>query len=70
MPSDKRLVKAHLALLGANLFYGAGFSIAKTVMPRLIAPAGLILLRVSSVALLFWLTARIEAHLKSKDRQD
>jgi len=56
MPKDIRLLKAHLALLGANLFYGAGFSIAKTVMPRLIAPAGFILLRVSSVALLFWLT--------------
>lgn len=56
MSADSRFLKAHLALLGANLFYGAGFSIAKTVMPRLIAPAGFILLRVASVALLFWLT--------------
>ncbi len=56
MATDSRTLKAHLALLGANLFYGAGFSIAKTVMPNLIAPAGFILLRVASVTLLFWLT--------------
>src|SRR5687768_2695269 len=27
-------LKAHLALLGANLFYGAGFTVAKGIMPR------------------------------------
>lgn len=51
------MLKAHLALLGANLFYGAGFTIAKTVMPRLIHPFGFILIRVAIVTLLFWLTA-------------
>ena len=45
---------AHLALLGANLFYGAGFSVAKTIMPRLIEPNGFILIRVLSATLLFW----------------
>jgi drug/metabolite transporter (DMT)-like permease len=50
-------IKAHLALLGANLFYGAGFTVAKTVMPRLILPFGFILIRVAIVTLLFWLTA-------------
>ncbi|MBS1614933.1 MAG: DMT family transporter, partial [Bacteroidetes bacterium] len=49
-------LKAHLALLGANLFYGAGFTIAKTVMPRLILPFGFIMIRVGVTALLFWLT--------------
>jgi drug/metabolite transporter (DMT)-like permease len=57
MPSDRRVLTAHLALLGANLFYGAGFTIAKTVMPRLIQPFGFILIRVAIVTLLFWLTA-------------
>ena len=48
--------KAHAALLGANLFYGAGFTVAKTVMPRLIEPTGFILIRVSVVTILFWLS--------------
>jgi drug/metabolite transporter (DMT)-like permease len=49
-------VKAHLALLGANLFYGAGFTVAKQVMPRLIEPLGFIFIRVSVVLVLFWLS--------------
>lgn len=48
--------KAHLALLGANLFYGAGFSIAKSIMPSLIEPQGFILIRVSVTCILFWLS--------------
>ncbi len=48
--------KAHLALLGVNIFYGAGFTIAKMLMPRLIQPLGFILIRVSIVCLLFWLS--------------
>ena len=53
---DNAALKAHLALLGANLFYGAGFTVAKTVMPRLILPFGFILIRVAVVTALFWLT--------------
>lgn len=49
-------VKAHLALLGTNIFYGAGYSVAKYIMPRLIEPLGFIFMRVSVVALLFWLS--------------
>jgi drug/metabolite transporter (DMT)-like permease len=49
-------IKAHLALLGANLFYGAGFTVAKIVMPRLIEPKGFILIRVAIVTALFWLS--------------
>ncbi len=48
--------KAHLALLGANLFYGAGFTVAKSIMPRLIEPLGFIFIRVSVVTMLFWLS--------------
>ena len=48
--------KAHLALLGANLFYGAGFTVAKSIMPQLIEPLGFIFIRVSVVTLLFWLS--------------
>jgi drug/metabolite transporter (DMT)-like permease len=49
-------LKAHLALLGANLFYGASFTIAKQLMPRLGPPLGFIFVRVSVVMLLFWLS--------------
>lgn len=43
-------------MLGANLFYGAGFTVAKSVMPRLIEPLGFILIRVACVTFLFWLS--------------
>ena len=49
-------VTAHLALLGANIFYGAGFTVAKLVMPRLIQPIGFILIRAGVVTILFWLS--------------
>ena len=49
-------VTAHLALFGANLFYGAGFTVAKMVMPVFIMPRGFILIRVAVVTLLFWLS--------------
>ncbi|MBK7764169.1 MAG: DMT family transporter [Bacteroidetes bacterium] len=49
-------LSAHLALLGANLFYGAGFTVAKTVMPEFIKPRGFILIRVAIVTVLFWLS--------------
>ena len=52
---NKRL-SAHAALLGANLFYGGGYTVAKIVMPELIKPRGFILIRVSVVAFLFWLS--------------
>jgi drug/metabolite transporter (DMT)-like permease len=47
-------IKAHLALIGANLFYGAGFTVAKSVMPVLIQPTAFILIRVVSATILFW----------------
>ncbi|MBW7912641.1 MAG: DMT family transporter [Taibaiella sp.] len=46
--------KAHLALLGTNILYGAGYSIAKYIMPRLIEPLGFIFIRAGAAALLFW----------------
>ncbi len=62
---------AHLALLGANFFYGAGFTVAKTVMPRLIQPFGFILIRIGIVVLLFWLTTlggrRFHARIERRD---
>lgn len=64
-------LKAHLALLGANLFYGAGFTVAKHVMPRLIEPLGFIFIRVSVVMVLFWLSFAGGSGFRTKiDRKD
>jgi drug/metabolite transporter (DMT)-like permease len=38
------------------LFYGIGFSVAKTVMPALIQPRAFIILRVGITAILFWIS--------------
>jgi drug/metabolite transporter (DMT)-like permease len=46
--------RAHVAILLANLIYGANFSIAKIAMPKYIQPSGFILLRVIVALILFW----------------
>lgn len=62
--------RAHLALIAANLIYGANFSIAKIAMPEFIQPRGFILLRVVFAFLLFWIFSRIRVpnqHIERKD---
>jgi drug/metabolite transporter (DMT)-like permease len=49
------ILKAHLALLGANVIYGANYLIAKGVMPNKIGPSAFIFLRILGAGLLFWL---------------
>ncbi|MBS1775612.1 MAG: DMT family transporter [Bacteroidetes bacterium] len=67
---NKKLT-AHLALLGANLFYGAGFTVAKSVMPRLIEPLGFIFIRISVVTILFWLSIAGGNNFRTKiERKD
>lgn len=51
---NKQTYKAHLALLGANVIYGANFMIAKGVMPNKIGPSALVVLRLIGAGLLFW----------------
>lgn len=64
-------ITAHLALLGANLFYGAGFTVAKIVMPSLIQPKGFILIRVALVTMMFWLSYFGGEKFKTKvDKKD
>ncbi len=58
--------KAHLALLATNLFYGAGYSTAKYLMPRLIEPLGFILIRVSVAATLFWISYLLGDKFRAK----
>ncbi|MCW5907935.1 MAG: DMT family transporter [Chitinophagales bacterium] len=46
--------RAHLYLFIVNLFYGAGFTVSKIVMPEFIKPFGFIFIRVSVTTALFW----------------
>jgi len=56
-------IKAHLALLGANLIYGANYIIAKGVMPDKIGPSAFIFLRIVGAGILFWI---IKSFIKEK----
>ncbi|WMI66384.1 DMT family transporter [Aestuariibaculum sp. YM273] len=51
----KDTTKAHLALLGANIIYGANYIIAKGVMPDKIGPTAFVFIRLACCVLLFWL---------------
>ncbi len=55
--------KAHLALLGANLIYGANYIIAKGIMPDMIEPSAFIFLRVVGAIILFWI---VKSFIKEK----
>ncbi|MBJ6369685.1 DMT family transporter [Snuella sedimenti] len=48
------IYKAHLALLGANLIYGANYIIAKGIMPEKINPNAFVFIRLICCTLLFW----------------
>ncbi len=50
----KNSTKAHLALLGANVIYGANYIIAKGIMPHKIGPTAFVFIRLSCCVLLFW----------------
>jgi len=49
-----KTIKAHLALLIANLIYSANYTIAKQIMPDYIQPFGFIFIRVLGALILFW----------------
>lgn len=48
-------LKAHFALLGANVIYGINYTVAKDIMPDFITPFGLVFLRVIGALSLFWI---------------
>jgi drug/metabolite transporter (DMT)-like permease len=65
---QNNILKAHFALLGANVIYGANYLIAKGVMPDKIGPAAFVFLRIVGAGLLFWF---IKLYIKEKvDRKD
>ena len=57
------ILKAHLALFGANVIYGANYIIAKGIMPHKIGPSAFIFIRVFIGGLLFWL---VKQHIREK----
>ena len=50
----KNTFKAHAALLGANIIYGANFIIAKGIMPDKIGPSAFVFIRLICCTLIFW----------------
>lgn len=60
--------KAHLALLGANIIYGANFLIAKGLMPEKFNPSALVLLRIFAAGVLFWIVKQfVKEKIEKKD---
>jgi drug/metabolite transporter (DMT)-like permease len=51
----KDLIKAHLAIITANVIFGLNYVIAKGIMPDFLQPRAIIFLRVSGTMLLFWI---------------
>ncbi len=65
---NKNIYKAHLALFGANVIYGANHIIAKGIMPEKIGPSAFVFIRLFCAAILFWM---IKFFIKEKiDRKD
>ncbi len=63
-----RRLLPHLALLGANLIYGANYTIAKEVTPEYIGPYGLVVLRCIGAVPLFWLVGMfVKEHVLRTD---
>lgn len=52
---SRRLILAHLALLGANLIFGINYTVAKGIMPDYLEPRAIIFLRVVGASIVFWL---------------
>lgn len=66
----KETTRAHLAVLGTNLFFAANFSLVKMIAPVYIGPYGLNIVRAGGSALLFWMlwaTSRGPAGFERKD---
>lgn len=50
-------LKAHIALVGANLIYGVTYAVAKQVIPIHMSPFALVFTRIAGACLMFWMSA-------------
>lgn len=66
---NKTIYKAHFALLGANVIYGANYIIAKDIMPDKIGPSAFVFIRLICCTALFWIVKSL--FIKEKvDKKD
>jgi drug/metabolite transporter (DMT)-like permease len=56
MLKDK-IVRAHLSIIGANIFFGINYAVAKGIMPIYLKPNGFTLLRILTAFALFFILA-------------
>lgn len=63
-------LRAHLALLIVNTFYGANHVIAKGIMPTILTPNVFIFLRVAGATSLFWLIRLFSKNREKVERKD
>lgn len=65
---NSKLLKSHLALLAANMIYGANHIIAKGIMPNKIGASAFVFLRIVGAGILFWvLKSFIKETVAKKD---
>lgn len=62
-------LKAHSALITANIIYGLNYVIAKCIMPDYMSPRAIIFLRISGALLVFWLIHQffVKERIERKD---
>lgn len=62
--------KAHIAVLIANLIFGAGYAVIKTITPAYLAPYSLNVVRVVVSLILFWSLLLFKPSTASIDKKD
>jgi drug/metabolite transporter (DMT)-like permease len=62
--------KAHIAVLIANLIFGAGYAVIKTITPAYLAPYSLNVVRVVVSLILFWSLLMFKPSRASVDKKD
>jgi drug/metabolite transporter (DMT)-like permease len=62
--------KAHIAVLIANLIFGAGYAVIKTITPSYLAPFSLNVVRVVVSLILFWSLLLFKPSRASIDKKD
>lgn len=67
---DKNRLRAHLAIIGANLLFGINYAIAKGVMPDHLKPGGFTLLRVITASALFYIFSQIGRKFEKIEKTD
>ena len=65
---SKKVVFAHLAVIGANIIYGINYVVAKGIMPDYMPPRVIVLIRIAGAAAIFWLVASMFTNEKVSNK--